>query len=150
MTVSAGPGWGPALELERRFDASPDTVFDAFTDAERLRRWWKPRDFTVVEMDFPAVEGAEYRVALRAPDGTSFVHVGRFLEVRRARRLCYTWRWIEGPMRPGETLVEIDFRADDDGTRVTVRHRGFPDVETRDAHVGWHHALAALVAELSE
>jgi len=29
-----------ALRMERRFDASPEAVFDAWTNPEVLRRWW--------------------------------------------------------------------------------------------------------------
>lgn len=137
MNVLAGPWAGTSLALSRWFEAPVEEVFEAFTDPARLRQWWGPRNFVIEELDFPAVEGASYQVRLRAPDGSTYAHVGEFLEVRPPGRLSYSWRWVEGPLPRGETLVELDFHAEDLGTRVELRHSRFPDAATRDAHAGW-------------
>ncbi len=137
MNVVAGPWPGLALELSRWFPSPVGTVFAAFTDADRLRQWWGPRDFTIEEIDFPAVEGEGYRVALRSPDGSRFVHVGEFLEVVPPSRLSYSWRWIEGPLQREEMLVELEFVDERGGTRVDLRHSRFVDETSRSAHGGW-------------
>lgn len=139
-----------ALELDRWLAAPIERVFEAFTDPALLRQWWGPRDFVIEEIDFPAVSGERYRVALRAPDGSRFAHVGRFVEVAPPTRLSYSWEWIEGPMRRGETLVELDFRTEDGGTRVELRHSRFADAATRDAHTGWLDSFDRLVGWLAE
>jgi len=136
MTVLAGSGL-EALELNRWFSAPVDDVFAAFTKPELLRQWWGPRDFVIEEITFPAVEGESYRVSLRAPDGSRYAHVGHFLEVTPPARLTYSWRWLEGPLQRGETLVELSFHAESGGTRVELRHSRFVDAGSRDAHRGW-------------
>lgn len=137
MSVLAGPWPTAALELSRWFEAPVEEVFEAFTDPALLRQWWGPRDFVIEEIAFPAVAGESYRVALRAPDGSRYAHVGRFHEVVPPARLSYSWRWVEGPLERGETLVELDFRAENGGTRVELRHSRFADAASRDAHRGW-------------
>jgi len=133
-----------ALELDRWFDAPPDRVFRAFTDAADLRRWWTPRGFEIEELDFSAVEGASYRVRLCAPDGTHFTHEGVFVTVKPPASLVYTWRWVEGPLDPTDTLVELSFEAERGGTRVRLCHSRFVDAAERDRHVGWLEAFDRL------
>lgn len=136
---------GPAVQLTRRFPDAPATLFQAFTDPAALRQWWGPRDFTIIALCFTAEVGRAYRVELRAPDGSRWAHEGRFLDVRPPTTLAYTWRWVEGPLPPVETLVELTFRADGAGTELSVRHGPFADQATCDQHVvGWADTLARL------
>lgn len=141
MMDTPAPSEEFTLEMSRWYDAPVASVFRAFTEPELLRQWWGPRDFVIEQLDFSAVAGRSYRVVTRAPDGTRYVHVGEFLSVDPPSRLSYSWRWIEGPMQPGETLVELSFRSELDGTRVELRHSRFPDAATRDAHSGWFEAF---------
>ena len=137
-------GDGLVLEIDRWFDASPQRVYEAFTNEEQLQQWWGPRDFESVEISFPARVGEPYRVELMGPDGARFVHVGSFRTVDPPRRLCYTWQWLAGPLQRREMLVEITFEAEAGGTRVHVRHAGFVDEASRDAHVGWPDSFERL------
>lgn len=137
------PG-GSALALTRRLDASPGELFRAFTEPALLRQWWGPRGFVIESLVFPAREGSEYKVALRAPDGTRFVHIGTFLRVVPPRELVYTWRWVEGPLGREETLVELLFSAEGKSTVVSVRHSRFASDAERDQHTGWAHSFERL------
>ena len=145
MTTAPAP-WDatPAVRLTRRYDATPEALFRAFTDPALLRQWWKPDGFVVDRLDFPARAGADYRIRLRAPDGTVFEHVGTILEVVPPRSLVYTWRWTEGPLERDETLVELSSAPDGTGSRVTVCHSRFATEAEADRHVGWRQALDAL------
>lgn len=150
MNVVPGPWPGLALELSRWLDATVEEVYEAFTDPVLLRQWWGPRDFVIETLEFPAVEGEDYRVELRAPDGSRFAHVGTFREVRPPRRLSYSWVWVEGPLQRGEMLVELDFRAERGGTRVDLRHSGFESQASRDAHYGWPDSFDRIEHWLAE
>ena len=73
--------------------------------------------------------------------------------MRPPERLAYTWRWEEGPdpvMAGSEdTLVEIDFVDDGDGTLVRLTHSGFANEQVRDMHAqGWQGVLANLEARV--
>lgn len=138
------PGEGSTLRLARRLEAQPSEVFEAFTRPELLREWWGPRGFTFETLDFPAREGGEYRVSLRGPDGTRFAHTGVFLRVAPPSELVYTWRWTEGPLGRGETLVELSFEPDHGGTLLKLRHSRFASDAERDRHGGWADALERL------
>ena len=149
MSSPGTPHAAPALEMNRWFAAGVDDVFEAFTNPQLLRQWWGPRGFTIEELSFPAVEGESYRVCLRAPDGSRYVHVGRFHEVLRPMRLSYSWRWVEEPLQREETLVELSFRPENAGTRVELRHSRFADLESLEAHRGWPDSFERFEAWLA-
>lgn len=145
MTRPESPWPGtPTLRISRWYAGTRDEVFRAFTDPRLLRQWWGPRGFTIEEIDFPAREGASYRVTLRAPDGTLFAHVGTFLEVRPPAALSYTWRWVEGPLDHAETLVALSFVEERGGVSIDLTHSRFASEAERDKHAGWHDSFAAL------
>jgi hypothetical protein len=73
-----------------------------------------------VEVDLRV--GGAYHIAMRRDGGGGCVSVhGRFLVVRPAARLVYTWCW-EGafPDMP-ETQITVDFHAVPEGTEVALR-----------------------------
>ena len=70
------PG-GREMMLTRIFDASRDLVWKAFTEAERLARWWGPQGYAmrVHALDFRP--GGVFHYSQRSPDGQ--VMWGRFV-----------------------------------------------------------------------
>jgi uncharacterized protein YndB with AHSA1/START domain len=127
------------LRMERRFDASAERVFDAWTNPEVLRQWWAAAENwqgALAEVDLRP--GGRYRLSMRDTDsGAVHTVVGEYTEVRRPERLAYTWRWEGEPeeMRGSEhTLVAVNFLPDGDATRVVLTHRGFADERSRELH----------------
>ena len=140
------------LRLSRTFNAPRERVFDAWTDPEVLREWWsamptmKP---TLAEVDLR--EGGRYRLGMQdSESGREHVVVGEYREVRRPEGLAYTWTWEGSPeLTGGETLVEIEFREDGDGTEVVLTHTGLPTEESRGQHAhGWNGCFDSLGAYL--
>lgn len=144
---------GTVLRLQRRFDAPRERVFDAWTNPAVLRDWWSamptmsPGD---IEVDLR--EGGRYRMEMRTDTGEVHTVVGEYREVRRPERVAYTWTWEsnEALMRPSaNTLVEVDFAEDGDGTVVTLVHSGFGNEEIAGMHDhGWNGTLDALQRHL--
>jgi uncharacterized protein YndB with AHSA1/START domain len=132
------------LRLERRFDASPEEVFDAWTNPEVLRRWWAAApgwETPSAEVDLRA--GGRYRLTMRDPAaGAEHTVGGAYIEVRRPQRLTYTWAWEPA----GESSrVTVDFVAEGAGTRVELTHSGLLGDESRAQHEhGWNACLDNL------
>ena len=88
-----------ALRMERRFEAAPEDVFDAWTNPEVLRRWWAAApgwETPSAEVDLRA--GGRYRLTMRDPEaGAEHTVGGEYVEVRRPDRLTYTWAWEPEP-----------------------------------------------------
>ena len=95
----------PWVERETLVEASPEEVWEALTDEDRLEEWMAPD----VELD--PVEGGE--IAVRDGDEE---RAGTVETVEEGERFAFTWS------RPGEgeSFVEFTIEALPGGSRVTV------------------------------
>jgi uncharacterized protein YndB with AHSA1/START domain len=143
---------GLGFELQRRFRASPERIFRAWTQPAALREWWCPPGWTAGEIEIDLRVGGTYRIAMtrRANVGAGIAVSGRFIEVRPPDRLVYTWQW-EGafPDMP-ETLVTLELQGSSDETLLTLRHEGFRESGSRQQHrSGWMSACGRLDREVA-
>jgi uncharacterized protein YndB with AHSA1/START domain len=144
---------GTVVRVQRRFDAPPERVFDAWTDEAVLRDWWSAMPSMApgsIEVDLR--EGGRYRMEMIADSGEIHTAVGEYREVHRPARVVYTWSWEgnDDAMRGSEgTLVEVEFVADGDGTLVTLTHSGFDSDAIAELHEhGWNGTLEQLATYL--
>lgn len=139
-----------------RIAAPPEVVFDAFTDDIAL--WWKPNGLFAFTPRSPGVMAFEDgRLVERLASGKVF-EVGKVSVWERGARLVFGWR--QATFTPDmATEVEVRFEPVDEGTRVTVEHRGwdtvpaphvarhgFPDMVFLQRHGEWWRALLAGLA----
>jgi uncharacterized protein YndB with AHSA1/START domain len=117
----------PWVERETVIEASPDEVWEALTDEDRLEEWLAP------EVELDPVEGGE--IAVRDGDDE---RTGTVESVEEEERLAFTWS------RPGEgeSFVEFTIEALPGGTRVRVVET--PIGPTALAAGGWAPRLALL------
>ena len=118
----------PWVERETLIEASPDEVWEALTDEDRLEEWLAP------DVDLDPQEGGE--IAVRDGDEERSGTVETYEE---GERFAFTWS------RPGEgeSFVQFTIEAVPAGTRVKV-------VETpmAVALAGWGPRLARLERSL--
>lgn len=142
---SGNVGTDVTLRLERRIGAPREKVFEAWTHAEAMSRWFAPAaDFTVRVHALEPRPGGRYRIEMRDPKGDAHIVVGAFREVRAPEQLAFTWTW-EGKEADGETLVTVTLHPDGGGTRLVLIHERFTSAELRDKHLhGWTGCLDRL------
>jgi uncharacterized protein YndB with AHSA1/START domain len=137
------------LRIERTFEAPAEAVFDAWTSAEVMRRWWQAeRHWETAEAEVDLRVGGDVRVVMRDP-GEDVEHGGggKYTEIDPPNRLAFTWLW-DGETR--RTLIEIDFEENDGATTVSFTHSGLWDEETVRSHTyGWTNILESLGRELA-
>jgi uncharacterized protein YndB with AHSA1/START domain len=139
MTDRTTPDPAP-LRLERTFNASAQAVFDAWTSAEVLKRWWPAgSDWETPLAEVDARLGGSLRLVMRSPDGEEFGGRGEYLEITRPERLVFTWTWDGHEGHEGTQLVEVEFNEHADGTTtVVLTNRGLRDEESKRSHRdGW-------------
>jgi uncharacterized protein YndB with AHSA1/START domain len=136
--VEAGTEQTQAIEREVRIDASPETVFEFFTDPAKMVRW----KGTTATLD--PRPGGVYRVQMNEQT----IALGEYVEVDPPNRVVFTFGW-EGDYAstpPGASTVEITLTPDGDGTLVRLVHTGLPTPEAVEAHgVGWDQYMPRLV-----
>lgn len=128
---------GTAAEVEIRIAASPETVFDFFTDPDKMIQWMGRS----AELDPRA--GGTLRCDINGRD----VARGEYVAVDRPNRIVFTWGWEgeEPTVAPGVSTVEVTLSRDGEGTQLRLVHRDLPSAESAANHgQGWDHYLERL------
>src|SRR5690349_20779241 len=68
------------LVITRIFDAPRHLVFQAWTEPDRVARWWGPQGFATVYCDMDVRLGGTFRVCLRSPAGVEHWKQGVYRE----------------------------------------------------------------------
>ena len=140
----------PSLTLKRRLKAAPGRVFAAWTDPEKIARWFGPKQTLTgsVRAEVDVRPGGRYRMEFTTDDGERHQVSGVYREVVPDSRLVFTWAWESTPER--ESLVTITIIADGEGSLLTLHHEQFFDQKARDGHErGWTGTLDKLEQFLS-
>jgi uncharacterized protein YndB with AHSA1/START domain len=129
-----------AIRIERTYAAPAKAVFEAWTSAEMLRRWYPPGadwDTPVAEVDLRV--GGRLRIVMRSPIGEEFGGGGEYREIAKPTRLVFTWAWDRPDVGAGTQLVEVDLTEHPNGTTTVVMiNRGLADEQSRESHrEGW-------------
>jgi uncharacterized protein YndB with AHSA1/START domain len=134
------------LQVRRRFDASAERVFDAWLDTKRAAKFlFATPTGAMVRAEVDARVGGRFCFVDRR-DGVDVEHVGKYLEIDRARRLVFEFGV---PQFSAEfTRVSIDIVAIGTGCELTLTHEGvLPDYVDRTRQ-GWSGILDGLAGAL--
>lgn len=122
------------LRMTRELPATPEEVFDAYTDAEKQKIWYSILDEEpgIVEIEVDLRVGGK-QVAVWGPHrDTLFREEQTFLEIDRPHRLVTESSGSDPSGQTMTTRVVVTFEPSDAGTLVTVEQTGFPTPEVRD------------------
>jgi uncharacterized protein YndB with AHSA1/START domain len=122
------------LRLTRVLPATPEEVFDAYTDAEKQKIWFSILDETpgIVEITTDLRVGGQQTAVWGADETSLFRETQTFLEIDRPNRLVTDSVGSEPEGTTMSTRIVITFEAQGDSTLVTVVQSGFPTPELRD------------------
>lgn len=128
------------VTLEKIYGASPETLWQAWTQPEMLKQWWGPNDVTIPECEVDLKVGGKFYIVMEAGEamgpykGTRWPMDAKFTVVEPNSKLFYAAKaWTEGHNDNGETLIdqttEVAFTKEDGPdapagtgkTKVTVR-----------------------------
>lgn len=121
------------IAITRVIRASPERVFDAWTDPSKIARWFGPDGYTTTTHEFDLRPGGLWLHTMRGPDGTDYQNRIEFVEVERPRRLVYDhhstprFRTTVAFEPEGDGQTRMSFRmvfADADGYRTATEKFG--------------------------
>ena len=147
-TVAAGEVF--SLNISRTFNASREAVFDAWTNAEAISKWFSPDPSMTTVVDQLDLEpGGRYQFQMKETDGETYIVTGEYVSINRPEQLVFTWQWIHGDDK-AEMLVTLDFIEKGGITELQLTHEKLPSAESRDHHnEGWNACLARLEKSLA-
>jgi uncharacterized protein YndB with AHSA1/START domain len=150
---------------ERVFDAPRDLVWRAWTETERIKRWWGPKDFTAPAVNIDLRVGGAWLHAMQSADfndGKPIWSTGVFREIVEPERIVMTDSFadeqgnivpashygMDGDF-PDQMLITVVFEDLGDRTKMTLRHEGLPAGEhLTGANIGWNQSLDKLAESL--
>jgi uncharacterized protein YndB with AHSA1/START domain len=126
------------LVIARVFDAPRELVFRAWTEPERLARWWGPKGFTMGVVSLDLRPGGIFLYSQRDPDGHEMWGKFVYREITPPERLVFvssfsdeqgnTVRAPFSPDFPLEVLSTVTFVEHEGKTSLTLQ--GMPHAAT--------------------
>ncbi|MEU8106595.1 SRPBCC family protein [Nonomuraea muscovyensis] len=140
------------LRTTRVLPATPEEVFDAYTDAEKQKIWFSILDEEpgIVEIEVDLRVGGRQTAAWGPDADNLFRETQTFVEIDRPHRLVTESTGSAPDGMSMTTTVEVTFEEHEGGTLLTVVQSGFPAPEVRDFFVKevWTGALDRIEAYL--
>jgi uncharacterized protein YndB with AHSA1/START domain len=135
------------VRVTRTINGPARIVFEAFTRAELLKRWWVPRSMgmQLLSCEVDARVGGKYRLVFDAdPEPVAFF--GTYVEVQPHSRLA----WTNDEGGEGGSVTTVTFEEKDGRTLVTLLET-YPTKEALDAAgTGAAEALVETFEQLDE
>lgn len=123
-----------AVRIRRLLPATPEEVFEAWTDAESLRQWLCPGTTTVETAELDVRVGGKFSIVLHTVNGL-YAHTGEYREIRRPERLVFTWR--SNFTHDEETLVTVELFPQGEETEMLLTHELLLDEDQPRHATGW-------------
>ncbi|MGC2398721.1 MAG: SRPBCC domain-containing protein [Acidobacteriaceae bacterium] len=116
------------------FQRSAQTLFEAWTTPEHLRRWWGCEGSTITHCAIDLRIGGPWSLVMRMADGSNHPFHGTYREIARPNRLVYTEQYEMPQFGNPEWLTTVTFEEIAGGTRLThvIQHKSRA---VRDAHL---------------
>ena len=77
------------ITITRIYDAPVKLVWDAWTDPEKVAKWWGPRGFTLTHHSKELRVGGHWSYTMHGPDGKDWPNKTIYHEVEQYKRLVY-------------------------------------------------------------
>ena len=139
------------LLITHLFDAPIGEVFEAWTDPEKLKRWYAPDGCTLAYKSIEVKQGGQFHYYIHDPLHGGCWIIGTYLEISQPEKLVFTMRFTNenGDMTdglaagmsaqwPGEILTTVTFESISNQTKATI-HETVSEAEARKtgAYLGW-------------
>ena len=142
------------LRITRVFNAPRKLVWQAWTTPAMLVHWFGCAAFSTIDAEADVREGGQWRVVMRAPDGTDYPAYGTYTAVRPIDHLAFTHQWEKQvvDVNPADhrTQVTVDLYEEGAKTRMEFRQTGLASEDSRDSPIGgWCDSMDKLAEQFA-
>ena len=126
------------LTAEVETNASPQEIWSAWNDPEKVAKWWGPAGFVSTVDELTLREGGKMHITMHGPDGIDYPNTYVFDELHQPNQLIYTNIGSKAfGLEPFQSVIDI--KEASGKTRVYLKMR-FTSQEEKDKHIYQFHA----------
>lgn len=95
------------ITIKRTFDAPIEVVWEAWTQAEHIVKWWGPDGIETKIIEHEFTVGGKWKYIMAMPGGKDFIAEGEYIEIKPPGKLVTSANFL--PMTEGvimEVLLE--------------------------------------------
>ncbi len=142
------------VNIKRTFNLPISTVWKAWSDAESLKKWWGPKEYTCPDCTIDFREGGKFLASMLGEDGKKFWSTGTYRQIVPMKKIVNTDSFSDSKGNivpasyydmPGdwapELLVTVEFEESDGKTTIKLKHEGLPPEMIEDCTKGWNSSL---------
>ena len=134
------------VTLTRRFDRSPEEVFDPWLDPAKVGKFlFATPGGQMTKVEINAIPAGRFLIVERRA-GEDVEHVGEYFEIHRPSRLAFTF--VVPRYSPVSTRVSIEIEPFKTGCELRLTHAGVPEANAAQAEAGWNGILDGLAKVL--
>jgi uncharacterized protein YndB with AHSA1/START domain len=118
------------FKTSRDIQALPESIFAAFTDPNRLAKWWGPSGFSNTFKQFQFKPGGKWSFVMHGPDGANYPNESEFVDIVPNEKVV-----IRHHSQPNFTLT-IMITSSEEGSRINwIQEFDNDEVATNIAHI---------------
>lgn len=137
------------LVIERIFDAEVELLWKTWTEPEYISQWFgSDINGTVQSVDIDLKIGGKYRIQFSDSDQSLHTCRGEYLNIEYLKNLQMSWEW-ESELNQ-ITVLNIDFKAMNDKTKITLTHSNLIFDTIHNYEYGWNGALDKIKNKIIE
>ncbi len=142
------------LTISRTFNLPLGTVWKAWSDAEMMKKWWGPEEYTCPDCSNDFRVGGKFLASMQGKDGKKMWSTGTYKEILAMKRIVNTDSFSDSEGNivsasnydmPGEwndeLLVTFEFEEENGKTNLKLQHEGLPAEMMEDCRKGWQSSL---------
>lgn len=138
------------VNAQKSFFVNVDELYNAWTDPEKLKQWWKPMGNSLKKVTNDLKKGGTVRYEF---NDNKLIISGEYLDVKEKEKLVYTWNWElpEDAIRNASYKLSVNFTTKDNGSEIHVLQENFENEEAMLPHQeGWEKGLSELEQFLNQ
>lgn len=156
--VETSTGNQTTVVVTRIFDLPLSIVWKAWTEAESLKKWWGPQNFTCPHAEIDFRIGGKYLACMKSAEGKEYWSAGEYNVIDLYKKIVVTDYFSDNkgsrvsPSEydmpgewPEELIVTVIFEKINEGkSKMTMKQEGIPQEMNEECMKGWEESFDKL------
>lgn len=123
---------GKHITVTSHFDAPVDTVWDYFTNADKLAKWWAPKPYKAITRNMEFSEGGKWLYYMLSPEGDKHWCLAEFKSIQPGKGYEALDAFCDEQGRINQEFPRMQWKNEfrqENGRTTVINHIQFPTEE---------------------